>query len=76
MSAIHRVDDIRSMPARRFLGLAKRLIYYPNSALRQLIEIEQEKGGDNRRPVTAHVYTDVKHNLEAFQLGIIEGGTG
>lgn len=70
------------------MGLAKRLIYYPNSALRQLIEIEQEKGGDNRRPVnagptatdspksTAHVYTDVKHNLEAFQLGIIEGGTG
>lgn len=43
LSAIHRVDDMSSLTSRRFIGLVTRLMYYKNSALRQLLEIEESE---------------------------------
>lgn len=47
LSAVHRIDDMSKLSTRRFIGLVTRLPYYKASALRQIIEMEQENGSDS-----------------------------
>lgn len=73
-----------SLSSHRFIGLVTRLVYYKASALRQVVEMEQSEKEEPTQPQTHKVseknvdktFSDVRHNLEAAQLGLIESGTG
>lgn len=45
MSALHRVDDIRRMPARRFFTFAERLAAYQGAVRAALLAIRDQHAG-------------------------------
>lgn len=52
MSAFHRIDDVRAMPAPRFINLALRLVAY-KGVVRMLIERAQHDAQTNGTPAAA-----------------------
>jgi len=46
MSAVHRVDDVRSMPAPRFFALAWRLPHYQGVMRDRVIALQREQEDD------------------------------
>lgn len=54
-SVFHRVDDMRQMPARRFLVLADRLVHY-EGAFRAVVKAEAEAAANAPVPATKAMY--------------------
>lgn len=79
LSAFHRVDDIREMPARKFFLFANRCIAY-KGALRYTAEKESEDSKTTatgrQRSEAPKVHKKIEHNHEAFNLGLIESSSG